>query len=231
LWTPQDLYGLLFRYLGNGADANAAAAFRRVAGGPWTPGTNLNAWELPFDLRMSATTQEKVFVALAGPWMGRSRQKGKTYTWVPNHLADAFDQVSPRSFLAAIRAAGEATEVSGQTHALHWTGLQEGVRKASEYRVSEVKEDLPWAHEAMSQLADIVVPCDVQTMVDAWIRGGLAEKLSNKELRAPRDKNLAIFAELQEVGILRTLSEHRVNIPDVYRVGFGLRRFGGFAPR
>ena len=230
-WTPQDLFGLLFRYLANAEATESAEYFRRLAAGDWTLASSLVGWQIPSALRSDPSAQEQVFVAVAGPWMGRSRQRGKTYTWVPNHLADAFDQVSPRSFLAAIRAAAQVPEVAGQTHALHWTGLQEGVRRASEYRVIEIREDLPWAHEAMRQLEDIAVPCKIETMLHAWSKGGLLKKLSNSDLRVPRDKNFAIFKELQDVGILRPLSESRVNIPDVYRVGFGLRRKGGFVPR
>ena len=33
-WRTQDLYGLLFQYLGNASDETAAAAFRRIAGRP-----------------------------------------------------------------------------------------------------------------------------------------------------------------------------------------------------
>lgn len=229
-WTREDLFALLFRYLGNGSDDEAARAFRDLEG-KWTE-SPVSGWQVPEPLRSRMEAQRKVLVAMAGSWMGKTKEKGKTYEWIPNHLADGFGKVSPRSFLAAIRAAADMPEASGQTHALHWKGLQEGVRTASEYRVAEIKEDLPWAHEAMNQLVKLVVPCEQDKLLDAWKTGGLLRKLPNVQLRAPkRDKLEGILEELRSVGILKLLPDGRVNIPDVYRVGFGLRRKGGFVPR
>jgi hypothetical protein len=228
-WTREDLFALLYRYLGNGSEDEAARAFRDLEG-KWTEHANAG-WQVPEPLRSRMDAQEKVFIAIAGHWMGKTKQKGKTYAWIPNHLADGFDKVSPRSFLVAIRAAANMEEALGQTHALHWTGLQEGVRKASEYRVAEIKEDLPWAHEAMNHLVKLVVPCEREKLLDAWKTGGLPRKLPKVQLMASEHERLeSILEDLGSVGILKILPDGRVNIPDVYRVGFGLRRKGGFVP-
>ncbi len=91
-----------------------------------------------------------------------------------NHLADASGEVSPRSFLAAI---GQAARVpAAGEHALHWNGIHEGVRRASEIRVDEIQEDLPWAHAAMVLLEDLSVPCPKEKVVDAWKKGYLFTK-------------------------------------------------------
>jgi hypothetical protein len=229
-WTSVDLYGLLFTYLGNGTNAESAKVFRTLTKLKWDQAGHAG-WSVPSVLRTDSDAQDAVFVNLAGPWMGTNKRRGKTYTWIPNHLSDAFGNVSPRSFLAAVLRAAEVPQVAGHEYPLHWTGLQEGVRKASEYRVAEVAEDLPWAHTAMKMLADVVVPCSKNALLTAWREQNLRSELEKNEFGDQLHSDLGeILRQLEAVGILAPLSEDRINIPDVYRVGFGLRRKGGFAP-
>lgn len=224
-WRTLDLYGLLFQYLGNAGDEAAALAFRQLAGrsGPNVPPRI--PWQVPKPLRDDEALQRTVFTAIAGPYMGTDKRRGQTYAWVPNHLADGLQYVSPRSFLAAIGRA--AREPSKHAYTLHWTGLQEGVRTASKIRVDEIQEDLPWAHEAMRMLEDLVVPCARGRILNAWQKGGLFGQQSSDLPEVPE----AVLTELGRTGILKVLPDGRINIPDVYRLGFGLRRKGGFAPR
>ena len=84
--------------------------------------------------------QRRLFHSLAGDWMGQDRRRGFPYTWIPGHLADARDRISPRSFLAALRAAAEDTE---QRHprcptVLHDESIKRGVQRASQIRVDEL---------------------------------------------------------------------------------------------
>ncbi len=224
-WSTLDLFGLLFQYLGNGDDADAAMAFRRFAerAEPREPWPGL--WVVPSALREDSARQKSVFDAIAGPYMGTNARRGMTYTWVPNHLCDALDTVSPRSFLAAI--GGAAQVPSEHKFALHWKGLHEGVRHASRIRVEEIQEDLPWAHQAMGMLENLVVPCTRAQVFSAWRKGRLFEGASSP---LPPDPE-GVMEELKRTGILKVLADGRINIPDVYRLGFGLRRKGGFAPR
>lgn len=229
-WTPLDLYALLFTYLGNGNDPEAAAFFRNVTGQTWPSGPD-QSHRLPQDLQRRAEVQERAFVTLAGPYMGANRRRGKTYPWVPNHLSDAKGQVSPRSFLAALRTAAEQPEVLGQQHALHYTSIQEGVRAASAYRVREIREDLEWAHEAMAMLGDLIVPCSEEELLCRWDKGGLTPQVAKEGARGTTHEDLQeTLEQLAKIRVLQKLPDNRINIPDVYRVGFGLRRHGGFKP-
>ena len=228
-WGVSDLYGLLFTYLGNGRDAPAAAFFRQQSPVPWL--TVGQRFIVPGDLRADPALQQRLFEQVAGPYMGSNRRRGRTYTWVPNHLADAAGHVSPRSFLATIRRAAELPEVPGQTAPLHWNGIQDGVRKASEYRVIEIREDLPWVSEAMQKLAELVVPCDEGTLLKTWQKAKLTPPQAIEEKRAATPDDLKeTLEQLAKVGVLKKLLSDRINIPDVYRVGFGMRRHGGFRP-
>ena len=93
--------------------------------------------------------------------MGLGPKRGFPYTWIPNHLADTEGRVSPRSFLAALRKAVEDTDDEHPEHscALHYDSIKRGVQEASKIRVSEIQEDYPWMHRALTPLAGMYVPC------------------------------------------------------------------------
>jgi hypothetical protein len=74
-WTNIDLFGLLFVYLGNARDEGAAEAFRKRTKIVWERLQGAS-WTAPGDLAADAAAQERVFVDVAGPWMGSNRRRG-----------------------------------------------------------------------------------------------------------------------------------------------------------
>lgn len=62
------------------------------------------------------TVQRKVFHAITGPWKGRDHWSGYLYSWIPNHLSDVNQRVSPRSVLAALREAVEDSQNQPSKH-------------------------------------------------------------------------------------------------------------------
>lgn len=158
-----------------------------------------------------------MFTALAGPYMGTNHRRGRTYPWLPNHISDAKRKVSPRSFLAAMHQAAQQTKPDAP-RALHWAAIQDGVRKASQVRTTEIGEDLPWAQDALERLQNVVVPCEREVVLRLW--RNRVEKLTPLE----------VLHALRDVGFVAELPDGRINVPDLYRVGFGLRRKGGLAP-
>jgi hypothetical protein len=215
-WPTLDLYGLLFHYLGNAKDEQAAQAFRALTDAVWARRPRAG-WEVPERLRLDERSQASVFTALAGPHMGTNHRRGRTYPWLPNHISDAHGTVSPRSFLAAMRQAAQQTKPDAP-RAIHWTAIQEGVRKASQVRTTEIGEDLPWAQAALERLQNVLVPCERESVLPLW--------RNRVENRTP----LQVLQALRDVGVLAELPDGRINVPDLYRVGFGLRRKGGLAP-
>jgi hypothetical protein len=121
LWAPDDLYGLLWQYLGNAT--RFGGQFRSLSGG-WR--RQNEAWVVPKVLR-DAETSRPLWHRLAGRWMGSNERKGDTFTWLTNHLSDAFGRVSPRSFLTAVREAAKSTR-EGEATPIHYTAIQNGVR-------------------------------------------------------------------------------------------------------
>lgn len=139
-WGVLDLYSLLWHRLGN-APAGAQE-FRELTvaegGGEWRE--YADTWMVPTRLQRDESLQRRVLSKLASDYMGKSKKHGVTYTWLPKHLADTANQVSPRSFLAALRYAAEKTKelTEGSSRTLHYTAIQHGVREVSRIRVNEI---------------------------------------------------------------------------------------------
>ena len=79
-WHSTELYGLLINFLGR--SEKAGDAFRRLAEAEL-------GRELKVEDQESPAAQRMIFSALAGEFMGSDHRRGRTYTWVIDHLADA----------------------------------------------------------------------------------------------------------------------------------------------
>ncbi|MEW6282030.1 MAG: hypothetical protein AB1758_25725, partial [Candidatus Eremiobacterota bacterium] len=171
---------------------------------------------------------------------GTDARRGVPYTWLPNHLGDALEQVSPRSFLQAVRGAALETEdrYPDSRHALHFEAIKAGVQRASQIRVEEIQEDYPWVRQAMEPLRGLLIPCDPSDLLSAWESFGLIDRLQRARDADPWTPQpmwlevglQGLLADLERLGLLARMLNGRYNMPDVYRVGFGLLRRGGVKP-
>ena len=172
--------------------------------------------------------------------MGRGPKRGFPYTWIPNHLADTEGRVSPRSLLAALRTAAEDTADQPSEHprALHYDSIKRGVQEASKIRVREIQEDYPWVHRVLEPLAGMVVPCAFGEIEQCWRHGHVLDRLAKEveqdEVKLPprhiADGADGVRQDLESLSVFLRMRNGRVNIPDVFRVGYGLGRRGGVKP-
>jgi hypothetical protein len=228
-WPRHELYGLLWQYMGNALQG--APVFRRLYSG-WKKDES-GILRMPEALRMNEQVQREVFAEIAGTAMGTNERRGLPFTWIPTHLGDASSIATPRSFLAALRAAAVETSEDSEL-ALDWRSIHTGVRRASEIRVTELGEDFPWTRPAMEALEGLNVPCSRKDLVSRWSASSVTERINGLPT-GDRNKNVTLdqqglLDDLVEVGVLEVRSDGRYNIPDVYRVGFGLKRRGGVKP-
>jgi hypothetical protein len=232
-WTETSLYALLFHYM-SGADSEHSERFRSETG--WTDRFNGNE-----------AKQRDVLERIASKYMGTDHRKGYTYTWLPNHLADGRQQVSPRSFLGALWRATQRTEedFSGHAYALHWDAIRQGVQHASTIRVAEVKEDTPWVSNAIVPLRGAQVPIEKDEVIRRWEDAALSTELStqraktselpegdseNQEMFATGPLNTGydgLIAELTDLGVMTIRTNKKLDLPDVYRIAFDIGRKGG----
>lgn len=251
IWSVTDLHGLLWQSLTNGQFSKARDSFRvwcsQESSGAQhslfdlteTQDIDLtsNRWPLPPLLQRDEEAQRRLFARLAGAWMGKDRRRGIPYVWIVNHLADGRGQTSPRSFLEAIKKAAEDSErYSNYPLALHFESLKRGVQVASEIRINELAEDHPWLKELMTPLAGLSVPCTEEAIYERWVEKigyksdgafGLSESLPESLRSIGR---MGVFVYLVHLGLITIMRDNRINMPDLYRVGFRLGRKGGVKP-
>jgi len=234
-WPRNELYGLFWQHLAN--ETENGQLFRdgcnQGFGLIWNEQEGV--WLVPEKLRVDENKQRDVFHAMTGPWMGRDRRRGFPYTWLPNHLGDARRQVSPRSFLAALRHAASDNPKPDYDYPLHYESIKRGVQEASKIRVREMQEDYPWVEKLMKPLSGLSVPCSFDEISNRWEKDETLRKLL-QEIKEevvklpPAHINAGEFGvrqNLEELGVFERMSDSRVNLPDVYRVGYGIGRRGG----
>lgn len=243
-WQRADLYSLMLQCAGNAPQGGDV--FRRLTQDvtghsfTWTE----SAWYLPRVLRSDEKLQEQLFAHLAGSAMASGPsgyKRGKPYTWLVNHLVDGLGQVSPRSYSEAIRHAAQHTPPESET-ALHFRAIQAGVQAASKIRVNEVTtEDYPWIELLMQPLRGrLTVPCPAEEFERLWGSSKAIEELSTRLSEVslgvklpPQNINrgsAGLLDDLEGLGLIERLRDQRIQMPDVYRIGFGFGRRGGVKP-
>jgi hypothetical protein len=174
--------------------------------------------------------------------MGGGPKRGYTYSWGPLHLADAKGRISPRSYLLAFKKAAEHTAERWPGHhlALHYTAIQQGVVKASQVRVDEIVEDYPWVKPLLEAARGAVVPMTTAEVSSRWSADSLSQMTKAAGPKLPprrftndpfrKGKAEALIDDLVELAVLYRTKDGRLNMPDIFRVGFGIRRKGGVKP-
>jgi hypothetical protein len=247
-WNRMDLYALLFQCIGNapnGGDSFQKYTSSKSPGNP-SPFSQWNlmegVWVLPAFLTSYEPIQEQIFIDLAGKAMSAASsgaRRGKPYTWLVNHLQDGRDQVSPRSFCVALRKAAEKTP-DDYPLVLHFKAIHEGVQEASKIRVEELAgEDYPWLEEVMKPLRGrLTVPCERQDIISAWKESETLDRLtgaiSKSAVKLPPqhldEGPRGVIEDIEKLGVIQLLTDGRIQMPDVYRIAFGLGRRGGVKP-
>ncbi len=233
-WSRCELYGLLWQYLANDpsyGERFRIAASEVVSGIQWAEIARV-VWQVPDLIRNDETTQKLLFHAITGPWMGKDKRRGFPYSWLYSHLGDADGKVSPRSFLAAMLCAAEDNPRDKQEYLLHFESIKKGVQTASGIRVQELQEDYSWVEALCRPLAGINVPCSFDEICNIWKKTQLIEQLRTSRLPPPHidQGEVGVLQDLLDLKLFEQLKDKRINLPDVYRVGYGMGRRGGVKP-
>jgi hypothetical protein len=242
-WRSADLYAVVLHFLAN--DAKSGSGFRSAA---------IDAAEIPWVEHSGVFSVPRALLAddqrllrpivegITGPWIGRSHKRGFAYTWIPLHLADAAGRVSPRSVLLAFRYAAAETAQFHPDHqnALHFEAIQHGVAEASRIRRAEIEEDYPWVEPLLEAARGLSVPCSPRDLIERWtadslqgVRSTAARKLPPRRFTTDpnrRGQKDVLVDDLVELAVLYRTGDGRVNMPDIFRVGFGILRKGGVKP-
>jgi hypothetical protein len=163
---------------------------------------------------------------LAGELMGSGVKKGYTYRWIPNRLQDAQVRVVPRSILTLLGAAAQTAVnrdfAPQSSRLLTPQDLAGALPRTSEQRVAEVQEEYPLAGRLENLRGELVMLAPERAI------GLLGRPAPGETDTGPRD-GAAVLEELIALGVLSRRRDARIDVPDIYRYGFGIKRKGGVA--
>ncbi|MDE7478147.1 MAG: hypothetical protein K2M91_09390 [Lachnospiraceae bacterium] len=227
-WDVQSLYRLLVKRMANTGIEELESYLKGVPGllhpeinGAlgYVPGDSEEAFRLLID-------------KMVGQYMGKNAKRGVSYTWVPNHIQDANGEMAPRAFLKCFAFAAEEmlnskSDVAAleKERVLHPTRLQGAVAKVSADRVQELtQEEYQWLQNLIKRL-------DKKTMLmekEEFLSYLRPENWPETERgRLPGETGMEILEVLMMLGIVMKTADERINIPEIYLHGFGLKRKGG----
>lgn len=215
-WNAGRLFALLVRRMS--ADSGLRKWLTDVPGIKLKTRRHLGFMPEPeFDERDQRTFAK----ALVGPYMGAGPTKGFSHTWLVNHLQDAHLNVTPRSLLVLISGGADISLSSGPKavyrRLLAPHELQQSLEKASQRRVAEISED----YRVVLRLEGL--RGKTLFLTRRQVVSALGSQTSNDGFG---DDNEAAFDELVRIGVLADRGG-RIDVPDVYRYGFGIKRKGG----
>ncbi|MEM9458217.1 MAG: hypothetical protein AAGF11_28840 [Myxococcota bacterium] len=223
-WDTQALYRMLVRHMARheGLRGWVARGTRGIA----LSQHSILGWLPPDRLAESGRGSQKSLVDhLIGERMGVGVKKGYTYRWIPNHLQDANVRVVPRSLLNLVGLAAREALRRGPAavgdRLLSPLELQAALEETSKRRVKELREE----HRVVARLENLQGSTLMLERAEAARRlkkvpdGALDDGLGND--------GRAVIAELTRLGVLRERSDGRIDVPDLYRYGYGIKRKGG----
>lgn len=249
-WGFSDLYSLMvFHLLRMPTSRDALERIARVEPN-LLPGISS---EFALASFQTEQVQRPLFVRIAGQWMGSDKRRGSTFSWLIQHLADARGETTPRGFLTALRAAAQH-EPAPQETAIDYRGIRFGVAEASENRVDDLLQDYWWIDYVKEPLADLETPLDRDRLLQAWQDAGVATAIKEaarergllpvflalrpnvetlpREIASRLDTDEAALLEtMQLIGVMEIRSNGKVNVPDIFRVAFKMKRRGGVPPK
>lgn len=228
VWKSFELYGLLIFEILRTTEGKKPIIEISKALGIYASSANSNGGNI-----VHPVDQGMLVNSLAGEFMGTNKKRGRVYTWIPRHLGDAKHTCSPRTFLTAWKTAAEHAPAPVDRVVDH-QGLNEGVRRASQTRLSELYEDYPWIQPTLDALRAQFVPIEKQTLFDLWeaasVRGEILTEADT--VKAPvgftEDTSFnALLNVMESVGVMEERANGKINVPDIFRVDAKIKRKGG----
>jgi hypothetical protein len=226
-WTVEELYRVVVRHLAAPSDEHPSrlkemrAWLKSIPGLLLTDhkGLGLIPGPMPDDVQHAFAER------LAGKLMGKGLKKGFTYRWIPNRLQDARVRIMPRSFLALLGYAAEdakGASLGNINRLMEPQNLVAALRPTSQARVREISEEYPIVSR-FENLRGLEVMLERSETVKR-----LGKPVPGERSGLPKNGD-TVLDELLRIGVLKERDDGRIDVPDIYRYGFDIKRKGGVA--
>lgn len=227
-WNDRDLYGLLLKRLAN-AGGEVDSYVKAVRGIRWEEDPALGRVPLLRKWEDARPLVERMF----GQYMGANQKKGLVYRWMLDHVRDGLGRAFPRPLVRLIEvAAGQ--EISHFTamrapRVIEPASLRRALDRVSADHVAQSLDEWPWLEAVKTRLAgNPLVPWERERTVVALLDD---IDLTGGTRATPPFQGRELLDYLLELGILRHRPDGRVDAPDLFLAGLGLRRKGGVRKR
>ncbi len=227
-WNVSSLYRLLVKRMANTGIEEMEAYLKSVPD-LLQPKTKGELGYLPND---SEDAFRSLVNKMIGQYMGKNAKRGMSYAWIPNHIQDANGEMAPRAFLKCFAfAAQEMVNCKNdlalleKERILSPTRLQGAIAKVSTDRVQELtQEEYQWLQNLITRLNQKTMLMDIDEFLDYLHPENWTESERDK---LPGKSNIEILEVLVTLGIVMKTADNRINFPEIYLHGFGLKRKGG----
>lgn len=224
-WQDVDLYAMLVKRIANQSDEllqycqRARIAFTEDPALGYVPFIRSIADARPLTER------------LVGPYMGANIKKGYTYRWLLDHIRDGHQKALPRPLVRLIERAADIQmkkSLPSGTRLLEPSSLRQALDIVSLDHVRSWYDESPWLRIVKKHLEGHQVPFerrDLQRILHEAIQERDFSTLSDSLGTEISGRELVDY--MIELGILRVKTDGRIDVPDLFLKGLGLKRKGG----
>lgn len=225
MWGDRDLYAMLLKRIAN-ADPKLARYLKAAKGVEWQEDPDLGL--IP---KLSRWDDARPAIEhMVGPYMGANQKKGLVYRWLLDHVRDGLGRAYPRPLVQMLELAAGSERRQGEAlkrpRLLQPTSLRSALDRLSNDHVIQMGDEFPWLDSVKSNLAtNPLVPYlekDAIKLLDLVIPDSAS---------TPPYEGKELLEYLIEVGVLRRRPDRRIDAPDLFLAGLGLRRKGGVKRR
>lgn len=226
IWSDRELFEVLLKRLRNApspldryVEEVKGIEWERDKAFGWLP--KLTSWK----------DAKPVVERMVGQYMGANQKKGLVYRWMLDHVRDGLDHALPRPFLRLL----EEAAVQEQRHfenlrsprILQPASLRRAVDRVSEEHVNEALHEWPWLDSVKSKLrTSSLVPWDQERVLVKHL-----SDFSGEGTAGPPFEGRDLLEYLLEIGVFRRRPDKRIDVPDLFLHGLGLKRKGGVKKR
>ena len=229
-WSDKNLYGALIKHILNrpehGRDGKLFEHFKRAVDFETDPVLG----HLPL---LPGAKDAMPFVdRLVAEHMGASASKGRSFTWILDHLRDGNSRALPRSLIWLIEKAAlrerDHSRAKG-SHLLGHVSVRQALEDVSEEFVRQAEtSELKWLPGLRERLkASKEVPWTRRELLNLLKAGFDKSWGRGVGVRPPGLDPEGVLESLIDLGVVRERPDKNLDVPDLYLAGLGLTRRGG----